>query len=314
MVEVVVGSVEDGKKVHKYVRQLLPGVPLSGIHKMLRTGRIKRDGKRLKGEDTVRQGDHIQLLMAQADFDIVRKPTKKFAGVNADIDVVYENADMLVVNKPVGLLTHGAEGEFKDHLVNRVLAYLHSRGQLDDLAFTPAPVHRLDRNTSGLVIFAKTGSAARMLSNDLQSKSMKKWYIALVTGELQGDGQITAPLERDEDSNRTSATNQGKLATTRYRFVASSHATTLVQVELETGRTHQIRAHFSHIGHPLWGDVKYGARPSSAGQPLRHQWLHAACLEFSSGLVLKAPLPSDFVTTLRRLGYAPSHIEAAVQF
>jgi 23S rRNA pseudouridine955/2504/2580 synthase len=184
-------------------------------------------------------------------------------------------------------------------------------------------VHRLDRNTSGLVVFAKTGDASRYLAHQFADHSIRKWYIAIVRGQTPPDGVITAGLGRDRKINRTIVSEDGKAAVTRYVRKASAGGTSVVHIELVSGRTHQIRAHFAHIGHPLWGDVKYGgwhrglARPSVGSSPrpnasstAMHQWLHAAWLDFPDGRRLFAPLPHAFVQVLRRLGYPEDAIEA----
>jgi len=294
MVEITVGDMEAGKKVHRLLRQLLPGVPLSGIHKMLRTGRVKKNGKKTGPNDTAEQGDVLQLYMSKEDFAEVSKPVRKFGGVSTDIDVVYEDGDILVVNKPAGLLMHGTQEEQKVTLANQVLAYLHRKG-MDIRAFAPAPVHRLDRNTSGLVLFAKNGHTARQLSHDLAHHTVRKWYIALVTGQVPVHAVIDEPVIRDPDSNRTRVSPRGKSARTVYHRLAEATGVSVVMIELISGRTHQIRAHFEHIGHPLYEDTKYGGGLSGKG---RHQWLHAGWMQLEDGRQFHAQLPPAFRQTI----------------
>jgi 23S rRNA pseudouridine955/2504/2580 synthase len=311
LIEFSIGPAEAGKKVLRYVRQLLPGVPLSGIHKMVRTGRVKRNGKRAKADDVLAEGDVIRLYMAEEDFAQVSKPAKKFHGVSRAIDVVYEDSDMLIVNKPLGLLTHGAQGEHKETLANRVLAYLYDKGELHSQVFTPSPVNRLDRNTSGLVLFGKTHEATRTLAEQLRDHRIRKWYLAIVKGQPSERGEIDAQLTRDVKRNVTRVAEEGKPARTLYERRATAGSTSVVKVELISGRTHQIRAHFAHIGHPLWNDVKYGGR-SRNGE--HHQWLHAAWLSFPDGRVVHAPLPEAFRRTLLQLGYTRQDIEQIEKF
>lgn len=317
MVEVTVGPMEAGKKVHRLVRQLLPGVPLSGVYKMIRTGRVKRNGKRAKSDDVVEQGDVIRLYMAETDFAEVSKAIKKFGGVSTDVDVVFEDERMLVVNKPVGLLVHGAGEEHKDTLVNRVLAYLHGRGELEQKMFTPSPLHRLDRNTSGLVLFGKNGATARELSADMESHAIRKWYLAIVSGRVPASGEISAPVARDAESNitRVVAGEAGaKDALTRYQRIVAVDKSSVVKVELVSGRTHQIRAHFAHLRHPLLGDVKYGGGYLSDDPAENHQWLHAAGLVMRDGRRFYAPPPTDFVDVLRREGYTDGQVESVIRY
>ncbi|WP_026962124.1 RluA family pseudouridine synthase [Alicyclobacillus herbarius] len=305
MIELRIEKQDAGKKAHRYLRQLLPGVPLSGIHKMLRTGRVKRAGKRVKADDVLMTGDILHLYMADDDFARVRKSPRKFVGVNARVNVRYEDERMLVVAKPAGLLVHGAEKEYKDTLVNRVAAYLYHAQSTANMptaarVFTPAPVHRLDRNTSGLVVFAKTADAARALSAQIAGHEVTKRYWAIVVGEMAKSGVIRARIQRNQETNVTLVGKEGKPAETHYQPLMTSSGTTLVQVNLISGRTHQIRAHLSHIGHPLLGDAKYGA-PRSKDDP--HYWLHAGELVFPNGLRITAPLPDAFEQRLSALGY-----------
>ncbi len=317
VIELRIDQQDAGKKAHRYLRQLLPGMPLSGIYKMLRTGRVKRGGRRVQADDVLAAGDILHLYMADADFARVRKSARKFAGIDARVDVRYEDDDILVVAKPAGLLVHGAGTEHKDTLVNRVAAYLyHTQSASDRVAidspsrvFSPAPVHRLDRNTSGLVAFAKTAEAARRLSEDIADHRVRKWYVAIVVGETQDQGVIRARVERNPVQNVTSTAETGKPAETRFVRVASRTGTSLVQIELVSGRTHQIRAHFASIGHPLVGDVKYGAPRSKQDA---HQWLHAGALEFPDGRRVTASFPEPFRQRLLELGYAPDEIRRAL--
>jgi RluA family pseudouridine synthase len=312
MVELRIGAEDAGKKAHRYLRQMLPGVPLSGIHKMLRTGRVKCNGRKLKADAVLAAGDVLHLYMADEDFQRVSKPTKKFQGVNPNIHVCYEDDELLVVDKPAGLLVHGAPGEHRNTLVNRVLAYLYHEGRFIGASsdgagpvFTPAPVNRIDRNTSGLVMFAKTAAAARQLAADLAEHRIRKWYLSIATGTVPPEGVIRAQLQRRHDENKTLVGEDGKSAETRYQRLLARNGTSVVRVELVSGRTHQIRAHFAHIGHPLLGDVKYGARRNPVDS---HQWLHAGWLELADGRRFTAPIPVAFRKRLLELGYLASEI------
>ena len=314
MVEVLIGKMEAGKRVHRYVRQLLPGVPLSGIHKMIRTDRVKVNGKRAKADDVLQIGDKVHLYMADEDFREVSKSKRKFAGIDANIEIVFEDENILVVNKPAGLLTHGNQEEQKDTLVNRVSAYLYQQGELQEQSFTPAPANRLDRNTSGLVIFGKTGAALRDLASRLADHKIDKWYLAIVKGEISSSGAVRVKLTRDDSQNRTytAPSENGKSAETLYQPLESAGGTTIVQIKLIHGRTHQIRAHFQSIGHPLVGDVKYGGGRFSQKSG-EHQWLHAFKLRLADGQEYSAPLPPEFQRELKQLGYSTAQIANLLQ-
>ncbi|MCL6637805.1 MAG: RluA family pseudouridine synthase [Alicyclobacillus sp.] len=337
MVEVHVEPLGGGKKLYRWLRQMLPGIPLSGIQKMIRTGRVRLNGKKAKPDDVVQPGDVVRLAMSADDFAQVSRPARKFAGVSSDIEVLYEDEALLAVNKPAGLLTHGAPGEYKDTLVNRVAAYLYRTQHGDARRFLPAPVHRLDRNTSGVVLFAKTAEAARTLAEDLRSHAWRKMYLALVRGVPPVRGKIDVPLARINSQRTQVVADAGKPAVTVYERLASAGGTSLLKVELVSGRTHQIRAHFASIGYPLWGDVKYGGgvvrgpvgqqghsphSPAVRHSATRltallgekqkvasHQWLHAWYVQLPNGRVVTAPLPAAFLHVLRHLGYTDKALQ-----
>lgn len=326
MVTHVVGSMEGGKKLHRIVRQLLPGVPLSGVYKMLRVGRVRLNGRKAKGEEVANPGDVIELRMGEEDFETVRKAQKKFLGVPRQLDIVFEDDEILVVNKPVGLLTHGDASEQRDTLVNRVLAHLYDNDKLEQTVFTPAPANRLDRNTSGLILFGKTGDAARALAEGFRDHGIRKWYVAVVRGYLSEAGEIDAPLSRDPRRNVTRVDRErGKTARTRFEPVVSATNTSVVRIELVSGRTHQIRAHMQHIKHPLMKDAKYaiqagpGARDGVSNQRRseasdERYWLHAGWLLLPDGRLFVAPLPLPMRDALAGLGYTELQIQRISKF
>ncbi|MCY0896843.1 MAG: RluA family pseudouridine synthase [Alicyclobacillaceae bacterium] len=312
MVEHVITEMQNGKKLHRVVRQMLPGVPLSGIYKMLRTGRVKLNGKKAKSEQVVSTGDLLSIWMQEEDYEEVRKSPKKFYGVDSNIDVLCETDGWMAVNKPAGVLTHDAPGEYKNTLVSQVLAYLYRADQLSSDTFTPAPVHRLDRNTSGIVLFAKNGVVARELSDALQSRDVEKSYLALVVGTVIKGGTVRSRLER-VSGNRTEVSDEGVLAMTDYYPIASAGETTVVGLKLVTGRTHQIRIHMRNAGHPLVDDVKYN--PSAWREVKRqgiesgvHQWLHALRVVLRDGQEIVAPIPEPMRRKLKSLGYSDTQI------
>ncbi|GMA61746.1 RluA family pseudouridine synthase [Alicyclobacillus fastidiosus] len=309
MIDILISDSDDGKQIHKWLRLLLPGMPLSGIHKFIRTGRIKVNGKRGKRDTVLHTGDTVHLYMTDEDYAASKRPKReKYAGVKVDLDIRYEDGEMLIVNKPAGVLVHAADGDYSSTLQAQVEAYVYrNREAQEGQAFTPAPVHRLDRNTTGLVIFAKTSRAARELGLKFQSGGIKKTYLALVVGEVAKPGRVTAALARVSDE-LTAVAPEGKESATHYAPLASAGGTTLLTIRLETGRTHQIRAHMAHIRHPLVGDVKYGARRNRIGS----FFLHAARLEKEPDLSVTAPLPHAFEAKLKALGYSVPDLREAL--
>ncbi|SIS91183.1 RluA family pseudouridine synthase [Alicyclobacillus vulcanalis] len=296
MIEITIGPSDDGKPVHKWLRLLLPGLPLSGVYKSIRMGRVKVNGKRAKQDTRLHEGDLVRLYFTPEDYESLRaRPIAKYQGVSRAIQILYEDDEIVAVNKPAGVLTHPAEGEYKTSLAVQVEAYVYDHG--GDGAFRAAPVHRLDRNTSGVVIFAKTARAAKAWADALQRGEVEKEYLALVEGEWQGEGRLAVEVVRDGPLTRV-VERGGKASETAYEVVASSRGTSLVRLRLLTGRTHQIRVHMAHLGHPLVADRKYGARPV----PGEHFYLHARRVTWD-GIDVTAPLPDRMVEKLRSLGY-----------
>jgi RluA family pseudouridine synthase len=303
MINRTVTPSESGKRLHRYVRVLMPNYPLGQIYKMIDQGKVRVNGKRKKENYELSAGDvlsiHIDEETFQQSAGVEKKP--KFIGVNTNIDVVFEDEELLVVNKPAGLLTHPDQTEQKDTLITRVHAYLYRKDQLDSRWFLPATANRLDRNTSGLVLIGKTAGALHRLNQWIQQRSVGKRYVTIVQGRLSGKGTITASLSRDANKNRTRVerdADEGKDAVTHYESLHIGDGYTLVEIDLESGRTHQIRTHFQSIGHSLLGDVKYGGKPF---EDVRHQLLHAWKISLPDGRSFQTPPPALFTKVMRKL-------------
>lgn len=313
MINRKVTASEGGKRLHRYLRSLLPNIPLGQVYKMIDQGKVRVNGKRKNQNYELAAGDELAIYMEEEAFKQagpdVRK--EKFVGVNASIEVIHEDEELLVVNKPVGALTHPDRTEQRDTLIGRVHAYLYRKGELDSTLFQPAPANRLDRNTSGLVLIGKTAGMLHRLNQWIQKRELGKYYLTIVEGRLTGKGKISGLLVRDEESNRTRVVRPGdkppsdaaqeKEATTNYEVIRTGNHHSLVEVELISGRTHQIRTHFQSIGHPLLGDIKYGGKTFG---DVNHQILHAWRIELPDGRSFRAPLPAQFRTVLKRIGLA----------
>lgn len=304
---------ESGKRLHRFLRNLMPNIPLGQIYKMIDQGKVKVNGKRKNQNYELAAGDELILYVEEEAYkqaSIGQKKTK-YVGVNANIDVVFEDSELLVVHKPAGMLTHPDQADQKDTLINRVHAYLYRKGELDSPLFMPATANRLDRNTSGLVLVGKTAGMLHQLNQWIQKHEMQKYYLTIVEGRLAGEGTLSSDLIRDEKKNRThvvknaadaerhGGTSQQKSATTRYRALQTGTAYSLMEVELISGRTHQIRTHFQSIGHPLLGDIKYGGKRFG---DVNHQLLHAWRIVMPDGREFRAPLPALMRSTLDRIG------------
>lgn len=304
MIDIRILPQDSGKKLHRYLRQALPGLPLSGVYKMIRVGRVKVNGKKGKMETVLQPGDELALYIHDEEYETISKPVKKFGGMRSDIDIIYEDGHLLVVNKPIGLLTHPDATEHKDTLIGRALAYLHRQGEVDDgRSFLPATVNRLDRNTSGIVIIGKDGPTLRQLAEVIREHQLTKTYLAIVWGVVEQDGEVDAPLLRTEDSSRTRIARAHHAdalpALTRYRVLGRTHSFSLLEVELVSGRTHQIRVHMKSIGHPLVGDVKYGGKPAF---DINHHVLHAYRVLLPDGREFTAPPADVFTDVLKQSG------------
>jgi RluA family pseudouridine synthase len=302
MISRTVTPSESGKRLHRYVRILMPNYPLGQIYKMIEQGKVRVNGKRKKDNYELSAGDELTIMVDEETYRQSAGEEKKlkFIGVKTNIDVVYEDDALLIVNKPAGLLTHPDQMEQKDTLITMVHAYLYRKDQLDSQLFLPAAANRLDRNTSGLVLVGKTAGMLHQLNQWVQKRQIGKYYVTLVQGKLTGKGTIDAALSRDMKSNRTrvSDSDTAKEAVTHYEALTSANGYTLVEVDLESGRTHQIRSHFQSIGHPVLGDVKYGGRPYEG---VNHQLLHAWKITLPDERAFTASPPSLFGSILRKL-------------
>ncbi len=310
-VELVIPREDSGKKLHRYLRQALPGMPLSGIYKMIRVGRVKVNGKKGKMDSPLNAGDQLLIFMSSDDYQDLKKEQPKYSGISTAIDIIFEDKSILVVNKPAGLLTHPDTKEQKDTLVNRVLAYLYHKGEISETrAFLPAPVNRLDRNTSGIVLFGKDQTALRSLTAAVRDRNVKKTYLGIVWGEWEGEGDIKLHLVKENKPSGTvhmkvNKADEGVSAHTRYQVLGSTPIYALVRLDLISGRTHQLRAHLESVGHPLVGDIKYGGK---AGLGANYQLLHAYSLTLPSGEKWLAAPPQLFIQALKHanlMSYLP---------
>lgn len=311
MVEIKVSSLEDGQKIEKFVKKSLSEAPLGFIYKAFRKKDIKINGHWVKKDEVVKAGDIVRIYVTDEQLKDFSKP-KKAIKQPFPYEIVYEDDNILIVNKPSGILVYGDEKEKRNTLTRYVNNYLYYKGEYDPAhsSFTPSPAHRLDRNTSGLVLFGKKDAALKELEVLFKErKDISKKYLALVAGIVTGEGEVDAPLLKDEKSGmvKVSAISLGaKSAKTLYRPLEIYPDSTLVECGLLTGRTHQIRVHMAYIHHPLLGDAKYGDFALNKiyrdKYALSSQFLHAYRFEFGkidgilaylSGRKFEAALPKD---------------------
>lgn len=264
-------------------------------------GDIQKANYKLKGTETIRIAD-LPLVEKEEDLELVGEPM--------DLDIIFEDSDVLVINKPAGLVVHPSKGHASGTLVNGLIHYLGDQLATEGQAFRPGLVHRIDKDTSGLIVIAKTNQSHQKLSQQLEDHTMARTYVALVNGLVkENQGTIEVPLKRDPANRlRWTADKSGKYAVTHFNVLERFASTSFVELHLETGRTHQIRVHMEFIGHPIVGDPVYRKGLNQAKSSLSHlsdgQLLHAKAIEFihpTSGQVMnfEAPLPQHFYLILQ---------------
>jgi len=289
MRELKINKNDAGQRLDKFITKALD-IPTSLLYKSIRLKKIKLNRKRAEASTILCEGDTVQCFLADTFFEKNASDASALLKITPRLDIVYEDENILLLNKRPGVSVHEDEHSAQNTLINHVLAYLAQSGEYDptkEQSFTPALCNRIDRNTGGIVIAAKCAEALRVMNEKIKNREIDKYYLAAVHGIPKKESDtLTGFLLKDEKTNTVkvyseNAPRGAKNIITKYRVIAKKEDSALLEVELLTGRTHQIRAHMAYIGHPLIGDGKYGINKSDREKGYKYQALYSYKLKFS---------------------------------
>lgn len=287
MKEFAINANDAGQRLDKFIQKAVPRLPQSMMYKAIRNKRIKLNGKRAEISSRLQVGDTVQMYINDEFFDTAAE--NEFLAAPAVLDIVYEDENILLIDKKNGLVVHEDDNNTADTLINRIKHYLYDKGEYapeNENSFAPALCNRLDRNTGGIVIAAKNAESLRILNQKIKDRELEKRYLCITAGvPPKKRDTITAYLEKNSDENTVRVTGKktpsNKTIITTYEVLKSNGSLALVEVKLDTGRTHQIRAHMAYIGCPLLGDGKYGINRINKEYKIKTQALYSYKLKFA---------------------------------
>ena len=288
-----------GQRLDKFLSKAIKGLPTSLMYKYIRTKKIKVNRARTEQKYVLQEGDIVQLFIKDEFFDSPEKDNSALSSIKPKLTIVYEDENIILCNKRPGVLVHEDDEARDNTLIMHIKAYLYQKGEYDpdnEQSFAPALCNRIDRNTGGIVIGAKNAEALRIMNEKIKNDEISKFYYCVVHGKMPKKcDTLTGFLLKDSDKNQVKIFDKqvkgSKNIITKYKVVSEKNGMSLLEIELVTGRTHQIRAHMSYIGHPLLGDGKYGINKDDRARGYKYQALYAYRLRF------------DFDDNLGALGY-----------
>lgn len=331
MRELMINRAEEGQRLDRFLGKYLPGAASGFLHKMLRKKNIKLNGGRAEGNEKIKEGDRIQIYFSEETLEkftaqnrpekkTLRPLTKQQKELREKVRLLAKTEDVLIFHKPAGMLTQKAKKE-DDSLNDYLLDYCLKEGILKaSNSFRPSVANRLDRNTSGIVLCGITVRGLQLLSRLLKERNVEKYYLCLVWGEMSGDRHLKGWLCKNQRTNQVTLsphqTAGAALVETWYEVLEAGEGISLLKVRLITGKSHQIRAHLSSVGHPILGDIKYGdpkVNQIFRKEGIRYQMLHSAQIHFPKkgeeipkelkGRKIVDPAPEEFERILRKKGF-----------